>query len=218
MIYIGIDFSLNSPAVCVQRKSGKYDFISFFNFGNRNLNDVKLPKAFQTHKELNSINAIQAIPYNRNIKSSDFMEREREKLIDGKLVASNIINMITNKYGIENIKIALEGFSYGSTGNSFIDIVQYNTFLRSELLNVYGADKIYIMQPSHVKKLAGKGNANKHYMANAFQSNILKDSNLEKTILWNWSKDKDYSEKIPKPVDDLIDSYFILNCIKVLNH
>jgi hypothetical protein len=131
-------------------------------------------------------------------------------------VANVIISEIIKKHKPTDVKIALEGFSYGSTGNSFIDIIQYNTFLRSSLLNVYGADKIYIMQPSHVKKLAGKGNANKHYMVNAFQSNILDDQSLEDTTLWNWLKDKDYSEKIPKPIDDLVDSYFILNAIK--NH
>ena len=216
MIYIGIDFSLNSPAVCIQDHDGSYEFISFFNFGNRNWTGEKIPKAFQLHKDLVSNGAIQAIPYNRDLNSKEFVEREREKLIDGKNVANVIISEIIKKHKPTDVKIALEGFSYGSTGNSFIDIIQYNTFLRSSLLNVYGADKIYIMQPSHVKKLAGKGNANKHYMVNAFQSNILDDQSLEDTTLWNWLKDKDYSEKIPKPIDDLVDSYFILNAIK--NH
>jgi hypothetical protein len=86
------------------------------------------------------------------------------------------------------------------------------------LLNAYGADKIYIMQPSHVKKLAGKGNANKHFMAKAFQDNVLNDDHLRKTKFWDWTKDKDFSEKIPKPVDDLIDSYFILNTIEKVDH
>jgi hypothetical protein len=218
MIYIGIDFSINSPAVCVQHDNGDYEFISFFNFGDRNFESEKIPKAFHNHRELMNLGAIEAIPYNREISSADFIEREREKLIDGKSVARAIINRLVDYYGIINVKIALEGFSYGSTGNSFIDIVQYNTFLRSELLNMYGADKIYIMQPSHVKKLAGKGNANKHYMANAFQNNVLNDKSLEDSKFWNWTKNKDYSEKIPKPIDDIIDSYFILNCIKVLEH
>jgi hypothetical protein len=115
--------------------------------------------------------------------------------------------------GTTDLKIALEGFSYGSTGNSFIDIVQYNTFLRSRLLNEFGADRIYIVQPSHVKKLAGKGNANKHFMAKAFQEDVLNDSQLRKTKLWNWCKEKDFSEKIPLPISDLIDSYFVLKTL-----
>jgi hypothetical protein len=218
MIHIGIDFSLNSPAVCVRSHDGSYKFFSFFNFGDRELDAKKIPKAFEHHKMLSDITAITSIPYNRKVASKDFLQREREKLIDGKEIAELIINHIIALYGTTNVKVALEGFSYGSTGNSFIDIVQYNTFLRSMLLNAYGADKIYIMQPSHVKKLAGKGNANKHFMAKAFQDNVLNDDHLRKTKFWDWTKDKDFSEKIPKPVDDLIDSYFILNTIEKVDH
>jgi hypothetical protein len=154
------------------------------------------------------------MPYNRKVGSKDFLENQREKLIDGKTIADLIVNYLVAMYGTSSVKIALEGFSYGSTGNSFIDIVQYNTFLRSLMLDAYSAKNIYIVQPSHVKKSAGKGNANKHFMAKAFQDNVLNDDQLKKTKLWNWCKDKDFSEKIPKPIDDMIDSYFIVNTIK----
>jgi hypothetical protein len=218
MIHIGIDFSLNSPGVCARNHDGTYQFFSFFNFGERTFDDKKIPKAFEHHKMLSEDNTIFAIPYNRKVSSKEFLQREREKLIDGKDIAELIINYIVLLYGTTNVKIALEGFSYGSTGNSFIDIIQYNTFLRSMLLSAYGASNIYIMQPSHVKKLAGKGNANKHFMVKAFQDDVLNDNDLRKTKLWNWTKDKDFSEKIPKPVDDLIDSYFILNTIDKVEH
>lgn len=213
MIHIGIDFSLNSPAVCVKDHKGSYRFISFFNFGDRDWTSKKIPKAFDYHRELSDNNTIMAIPYNRKVGSKDFLENQREKLIDGKSISELITNHLTTFYGTSSVKIALEGFSYGSTGNSFIDIVQYNTFLRSRLLDVYSANNIYIMQPSHVKKLAGKGNANKHFMAKAFQDNVLDDKELEKTTLWQWSKEKDFSEKIPKPIDDMIDSYFIMKTL-----
>lgn len=213
MIHIGIDFSLNSPAVCIKKHDGSYRFISFFNFGNRDWGSLKIPKAFHLHRDLSNSDTIMAIPYNRQVGSKDFLENQREKLIDGKTIADLIVNYLITLYGTGSVKIALEGFSYGSTGNSFIDIIQYNTFLRSLMLNAYGAKNIYIVQPSHVKKLAGKGNANKHFMAKAFQDNVLNDPQLEKTKLWNWTKDKDFSEKIPKPVDDMIDSYFIMKTL-----
>lgn len=213
MTYIGIDFSLNSPAVCVKNHDGHYRFISFFNFGDRLWDSKKIPKAFSVHRELSENDTILAIPYNRKVSSKDFLENQREKLIDGKTIANLIVNHLIEFYGTDRVKLALEGFSYGSTGNSFIDIVQYNTFLRSLMLDTYSAKNIYIVQPSHVKKLAGKGNANKHFMAKAFQDNVLNDPELEKTKLWNWVKDKDFSEKIPKPVDDMIDSYFIMKTL-----
>ncbi len=214
MIDVGIDFSLNSPAVCIEDHNGKYTFISFFNFGGRLWDSKKIPKAFQLHRDLSDNGTIMAIPYNREVSSKDFLTRERQKLNDGKNIAELIVNIIATLNGTQDARIGLEGFSYGSKGNSFIDIVQYNTFLRSMLLNAYGAEKISVYQPSHVKKLAGKGNANKHYMIKAFQDDVLGDKELRNTKLWKWSQGKDFSEKIPKPLDDLVDSYFIVKCLQ----
>jgi len=214
MIHIGIDFSLNSPAVCIQNQSGDYHFISFFNFGNRKWGG-KIPKAFSVHEELMNLNIIQGVYYNREVSDKDFLKREREKLVDGQKIANLIIQTVMNYVDESSIKISLEGFSYGSTGNSFIDIVQYNTFLRYNLMQRFGIVNLSIYQPSHVKKLAGKGNANKHYMLKAFQDNILNDKNLKRSDFWKWIKDKEFSKDIPKPIDDIVDSYFILNANKI---
>ena len=216
MIYTGIDFSLNSPGVCTQDHTGKYRFITLFNYGNRIWDEEgkKVPKAFSIHKELIDDNTILGFPYYRQVKNKDFLLREREKMTDGQNIAELIANILISMFGTDNHKISLEGFSYGSKGNSFIDIVQYNTFLRNELLNAYKVDNISIYQPSHVKKLAGKGNANKHYMVKAFQDDVFNDKDLRNTKLWKWMKGKDFSEKIPKPLDDLVDAYFILNANK----
>jgi hypothetical protein len=214
MIYIGIDFSLNSPGVCIKRESGEYQFITFFNYGNRVWGE-KTPKAFQIHKELIDDNIIGGIPYSRVVDNKDFIEKERQKIQDADSLSELIINILVlactdDACGKPEIKICLEGFSYGSKGNSFIDIILYNSLLRKKLKDCFGVDNIYIYQPSAVKKLAGKGNANKHYMVDAFQKNVLQDVDLAKSKFWEWCKDKDYSKTIPKPIDDLIDSYFIL--------
>lgn len=216
MIYSGIDFSLNSPGTCTQDHKGKYTFITFFNYGNRIWDEEgrKIPKSFSVHKELMDNKTILGFPYYRQVKDKDFLLREREKLTDGQNIADLISNILITLYGTQNHKIALEGFSYGSKGNSFIDIVQYNTFLRNEIVNGWGVENISIYQPSHVKKLAGKGNANKHYMVKAFQDDVFNDKDLRKTDLWKWTQDKDFTEKIPKPIDDLVDAYFILNANK----
>jgi len=216
LIYSGIDFSLNSPGTCTQDHKGKYTFITFFNYGNRIWDEEgrKIPKSFSVHKELMDDKSILGFPYYRQVKDKDFLLREREKLTDGQNIADLISNILITLYGTQNHKIALEGFSYGSKGNSFIDIVQYNTFLRNEIVNSWGVENISIYQPSHVKKLAGKGNANKHYMVKAFQDDVFNDKDLRKTDLWKWTQGKDFTEKIPKPIDDLVDAYFILNANK----
>ena len=45
-------------------------------------------------------------------------------------IAELIGNVLVTVAGTSNVKVGLEGFSYGSKGNSFIDMIQYNTFLR----------------------------------------------------------------------------------------
>jgi len=214
MIYIGIDFSLNSPGVCIKKESGEYQFITFFNYGNRIWGEKSL-KAFEIHEHLINSKIIGGIPYNRAIDSKDFIQRERQKIEDADSISNLIVNILTlgahNGFSENpNVKICLEGFSYGSKGNSFIDIILYNSLLRKKLKDAFGLNNIYIYQPSAVKKLAGKGNANKHYMIDAFQKNVLDDKDLANSSFWQWCQNKDYSKSIPKPIDDLIDSYFIL--------
>ena len=216
MIHIGIDFSLNSPGACVETADGKYHFITFFNYGNRIWDEEgrKIPKSFSVHKELMDNKTILGFPYYRQVKDKDFLLREREKLTDGQNIADLISNILITLFESDKVAVALEGFSYGSKGNSFIDIIQYNTFLRKELIDKYSIENLSVFQPSHVKKLAGKGNANKHYMAKAFQDDVLNDKNLRSTKLWKWTQGKDFSIKIPKPIDDIVDAYFILKALK----
>mgnify|MGYP003624357905 FL=1 len=51
-------------------------------------------------------------------------------------------------------------------------------------------------------------------MVKAFQDDVHNDKDLRNTNLWKWTQGKDFSEKIPKPIDDLVDAYFILNANK----
>jgi hypothetical protein len=207
MTQIGIDFSINSPGICILDTEG-YHFISFFNYGGRSL-EKKILKAFQLHFSLDEEGIISSQLYNRGVRSKEFLYREREKMEDAENLSHVICEKITG-WDMKDAEIYMEGFSYGSKGNSFIDIIQYNSFLRKDLVTLYGKDKISVFQPSNVKKTAGKGNGNKHFMIKAFQDNVLDDDLLIKTELWNWVRGKDYSERIPKPLDDLVDAYFIL--------
>jgi hypothetical protein len=204
MAFVGIDFSLNSPAACIL-DSETYHFVSFFNYGKKWRSPVTA--AFKVHEELIEIGAITGIPYSREVGSKDFLLKEREKMTDAEAVACIIDSHLKDGYAVQ--AFALEGFSYGSKGNSFIDMIQYNVHLRRVLINSYGVEAFHVFQPATVKKLAGKGNANKEYMFEAFKENVLGDKTLEKSPFWKWCCEKNF-EKVPKPVDDLVDSYFIL--------
>lgn len=212
MTNIGIDFSLNSPGICIRENTGNIKFISFFNNSGRSKLKPTL-KSHKIHYELEGLNAIELYEYDRGFKSKDFLLRERQKIVDAENIASIITEYILENYIHDDIHIGLEGFSYGSKGNSFIDMVQYNSFLRNKLYENFGDDSIFIFQPSHVKKNAGKGNANKNLMVEYFQKDVLNDIELRKTKFWNWIKEKDIPKNIPKPIDDLCDSYFIMKSL-----
>lgn len=207
MALVGVDFSLNSPAACIL-DSETYHFVSFFNYRKEWQSPVL--KAFKLHEELMDAGAIQGMPYNRAVASKRFLQREREKMTDADQIAETIDSHLKN-YDVS--EFAIEGFSYGSKGNSFIDMIQYNSRLRQRLIDSYGIGSFYIFQPSEVKKLAGKGNANKIYMFDAFRDNVLEDVRLEENGLWKWCQGKSFEKEIPKPVDDLVDSYFILQLL-----
>jgi hypothetical protein len=209
MTFVGIDFSLNSPATCIL-DSETYHFVSFFNYTKEWRSPVL--KAFKLHEELMEIGAIQGVPYCRKVVSKRFLQREREKMTDADQIAETIDSYIKKNYKAS--AFAIEGFSYGSKGNSFIDMIQYNSRLRQRLIDSYGIDSFYIFQPSEVKKLAGKGNANKIYMFEAFRDNVLDDDRLKGNGLWMWCQGKNFQKEVPKPLDDLVDSYFILNALK----
>jgi hypothetical protein len=209
---VGIDFSLNSPAACVY-ENGTYHFISYFNYPKE---EFKAPirKAFELHDKFMNTDIAECVMYNRKVTSKDFAKRESEKMFDAEQISTMLVGNLVNNFDITDF--ALEGFSYGSKGNSFIDMIVYNSFLRQKLISTYGLDAFNIFQPSAVKKLAGKGNCDKLYMINAFKNNVLEDPCLEKNPFWLWIQDKEYldKKKIPKPLDDMCDSYFIVRSLK----
>lgn len=212
MILIGIDFSINSPGICI-KDNNTYRFISAYNDNGRDPNKPTL-KAFKWHEELSSTNCIELRSYDRLVKTKDFQSREIEKFHDSEMIA-NVILDVVKEYPADDIYIGIEGFSYGSAGNSFIDLIQYNTRLRIELIKyINNTDRFFIFQPSHVKKTAGKGNCGKPYMFESFKENKINDDLITGNPLWNRLKLEDFNEVIPKPIDDLIDSYFIVKSIE----
>lgn len=216
---IGIDFSLNSPSITIkynQDNNTKYHFCSFFNCGNKNWKEKEL-KSFKNHKLLFENTDVSMIDYNRDIVSDDYTKKESEKIADANKLANLITEYINNfiindNIKVNNIIVAIEGFSYGSKGAAYNDLIMYNSFLRKSLADkITNPTNIKVFSPKHAKKLAGNGNADKDYMINAFIENKLNDSNLENTLFYKFVKNMDKSTL--KPVDDLVDSYFILNCI-----
>ena len=71
-----------------------------------------------------------------------------------------------------------------------------------------------VFAPSTIKKHAGGGRLKKRELFDVFVENRLQDEILEKTDVWKFCRDLQLGQKVPKPIDDLIDAYFTVNCLR----
>ena len=202
MNYIAIDFSINSTAICVQN----HQELKWFNFvSNLDLNK----KAFACHKELVEL-GINVIGYERNKpKDLDYTSEQIFKLNNANYLSYTIINTLA-PYINEDTKWAIEGYSYGSRGNAFIDLITYNTMLKGKIMRVSKSD-IHVYAPKTVKKsFSGNGNAGKPMMVEAFNSR----EDLVNDPLKKYVNSRSFGDNIPKPIDDLVDAFAILEYLK----
>lgn len=189
---IGIDFSINSTAVSIN-DNGNFTLFSFV----PNFQSGKA--AFKTHDAINEI--VTIVSYNKAANTKDSLEDQRIKIRNANDLSNQIISHIS-PYLDQVEFINIEGFSFGSKGNSFIDLITYNTFLKVKLLQIVG-DKIWVIPPKSIKKIyTNNGNASKCMMVNRFveDPSPLRDKILDLGFI----KEGEYT--IPKPIDDIVDS------------
>lgn len=189
---IAIDFSLNSTGICIY-KNLHYTFHSVYN--------GVPPKAT---RNLESINWLQ---FKRAVPSADYSKGQVDKIQAARLQANIIIELLKGQVGLTGTPVALEGFSYASRGASFIDLICFNQTLRLALLDE--RCQLHFFTPSEVKKEACKGNASKEDMFNAFKRESLAGNTFFEEV-----KELD----LVKPIDDLVDSYFLLKLLKKKLH
>lgn len=103
-----------------------------------------------------------------------------------------------------------EGSSYGTSRfgtNSLIDLASASSILKSLMIDRFNVIEMEVYAPTTIKKHAGKGNMSKQQMWEAFLClDELKDSSL-----WNFCQQFKDDKKIMKPLDDLVDAYFLLS-------
>ena len=144
---IGIDYSLNSPAVCVADESFEFDKCNFFYLTSKKKHLGKLRYNIQgdEHKEYN-----------------DPIERF-ENLSTWALHKINTLPNIQN-----GIEIFIEGYSFGSKGQAVFQIAENGGILKYRL-HTTSTLKYDTIVPSVIKKYAtGKGNADKKLMYDTF--------------------------------------------------
>jgi len=215
MNIIGIDFSILYPGICISTDFNSFKWIGFTN--------TKITK-----KETRFIEDVNSLYPNLKLielgerpkKNTQYHINERLKLTNFIRLTNHIVHEIENQVGDTDNIIAIEGISFGSSGNSLVDISQATGILKSKLTRLTDSvDKIFVFSPSELKNAIGcKGNASKIDVYNKFKEDPIipqtKKSDLYKLI--QSSEDFIFNGKnIKSPYMDMIDSY--LPIVKIYN-
>lgn len=197
----GIDFSIKSPAAVVLHKN-KYHFFSW---------QWKLGKVHEALK-LAGVNVIVPHDY-ESFPGDESTYKERTFTTECDSLTDSISKTLKKYAG----PYAIEGFSFGSTGNRLSQLSGYQHVLRYKMNKDFTVKNMWIFAPMTVKATAGKGNFNKEKMLEAFMNS--EDPILLKTPFFQALKSmpEEFQNKkgaFLKPVDDLIDSYWVLKTLE----
>lgn len=201
MIFVGIDYSKNSPGICI-RKDNEISFLSVTRGINQLDNPKKKGKGEIQFRAVRDSGVKIVFHESRAPQNMEYSDSEAFKIADAVELAQLVVDNLPEEVDM----CAIEGFSYGARGNAVLDIAGYGYCIRAAVLKKYGKGKLVIVAPSGVKKIAGKGNAGKPEMLEYFLNST--DQDLQRTEFWQNLKNEKI-DKVLKPVDDLVDSYFV---------
>ena len=187
MVYVGIDYSINGPAMCIFDK-GKY----YFYF-------------ITTRKKL-----IGFIEEGKNyyIESFEYPEwKTREERFDK--LSSFFVDCIKKHIAraCKAHKIMIEGYSFGSEGSSNSSIYENGAIIRHKIHKLGGFNYAEIPPKQLKKYYTGNGNANKFTMYYQFMS--------EKYLDFCNILGLKIGEKVPNPIQDLVDAYAITEYMRL---
>ena len=195
---VSIDFSINSTAMMITNNGGS----KYFSF----IPAYKGIKPFLVHRALSEQELLTVIEYGPRERPKDYTEREIANHQAAERLANAVADQIEAMLDGTEIEVGFEGFSYGSKGASFIDLIVFNTFCKKEIMNRFGCD-VSVYSPSAIKRAyTDKGNSRKPEMYRSFlgtESGEFRDAVY--ALVGDYSEDM----KVPKPIDDIVDSVAI---------
>ena len=205
MNLVAIDFSINSPGICLY-KDGKPHFISYLKPKTGTKKQQKLQEEMGLFDDVTLV--YQEEP---NIEKKELTRVLRHRDISKGLC--DIIEEHTDPsqpYGFY-----FEGSSYGTSRfgtNSLIDLASASSILKSDMIDRFDVKEMEVYAPTTIKKFAGKGNMSKLQMWEAF----LCLETLNGSKFFEFCKQFKDDKKIMKPLDDLVDAYFLLEYVSSL--
>jgi Holliday junction resolvasome RuvABC endonuclease subunit len=214
MTIVSIDFSILYPGICICKDFKEFKWLSVVNTKPKKADQENLDYLVQNYPNIK-------IERTNTVRKThpEYHVTERVKLINYKELISKIITELLHEVGDDEVIVAIEGISFGSKGNSLVDISQSTGILKHELLTQVlknNADRLFIFSPSELKNAIGcKGNANKMDIFNQFkedpQIEAIKDSDLYRAV--HNEKWIVQGDKILSPIIDMVDS--VLGVIKI---
>jgi len=206
--FIGIDLSLNSTGICI-RTNNNFRWISFYR--TEDGRDKLIRRKNSVFSSLEEIKGVSIEYLDKPTFEGEYHIREYLKM-NAFSDASNRIIEILNPYLKEGCIVGIEGLSYGSPGNSLIDISMLTALVRKRIMDKIGYSNFFVFSPSTIKKWAIKGNAKKGEIMRALiqresEFPIIKHfTDVLENNLDTWVKKGD---KVISPVSDLIDATWI---------
>ena len=210
MIYIGIDFSLTSPAFCVY-KDGRYNWGSLTRT-DRTAESLRKSKD-KPYAILDGDPDIDLFFLTRKEMPEEYSARERVKIDYFQDIVDVFWYHIEPFIEGEDVKIAIEGLSFSSNGNALIDISMATALIRKKIVDRIGSKNFYVFPPTAIKKFAGKGNFKKDEMYHALVKKSPEVggnfSHFTDIISAHSSSWITKSNQVNKPIDDLVDASWI---------
>ena len=205
---VGIDFSLNSPGFCILTETD-CKWISLHR--TTNIIDKMLKKEGSPFKVLGDNGTVSINIIEKKEFTGEYHDKERQKILNA-IYFSEIALDLLDPYLNQNSIVGMEGLSFGSSGNSLIDISMTTALIRAGVVKRINPDNFYVISPTTLKKFAVKGNAKKDELYNALIEKKSEDVRI-KPLLKLLSEYKDSwvkgSGKVENPCSDIIDATWI---------
>ena len=216
MFFVGIDFSINSPGICIIHNDTT-KWLSY-SAGQKTKAEGSFMDLIANCQDV-SFNLIQASVFAQD-SIDNYSENEYQKInkyIQRATAINNLILQELTDMGYKAgdiVHFGFEGFSYGSNTNNIIDIAIATGFLKKELIDSFKDMTLSVLAPGTIKKSAGSGRYKKKEMYDVFVENRHSDTGLESSDFWNLCQTLLGAKKLFKPTDDLIDAYFIVKALR----
>jgi len=202
---VAIDFSINSPGICLY-KDGKPHFISFLKPKTGTKKEQKL------QEEMAMLDDVTLIYQ----QEPDIKKQELTRVLRHRDISKGVCDIIEEHTDpTQPYAFYFEGSSYGTSRfgtNSLIDLASASSILKSDMIDRFDVAEMEVYAPTTIKKFAGKGNMSKLDMWDAF----LCLETLNHSKLFKFCQQFKGDKKIMKPLDDLVDAYFLLEYVSSL--